>query len=66
MIYIEPEFTVNEYFAFVDSEFNCIYGIMLAFWYTIFIETWKKREESLMFEWDLNILKEKESGQIRK
>lgn len=64
MTFVAPEFTMDNYFAFIDSEFNCLYGILLAFWYTMFIETWKKREASLMFEWDLSILKEKDTGVI--
>ena len=66
MVFIAPEWSINEYFAFVDSEFNCLYGIFLAIWYTVLIETWKKKEAHLMFEWDLNILKEKDVGSIRK
>ena len=50
----------------MDSEWNLVFGVLIALWSTVFVETWKKRERALMFEWDLAILKENTTQEIRK
>ena len=37
----------------LDSEFNGYYGVGLAIWSTMFVESWRRREGMLIFEWDL-------------
>lgn len=39
---------------------------MMAVWATVFIETWKKRQDKLFFEWDLAVIKEKDSSSVRR
>ena len=63
---LAPEKTIGWYEAIMDSEANAVFCILIALWSTIFIETWKKREEALMFEWDLEILRENTTEEIRK
>ena len=46
----------------LDSELNGIFGIGLAIWSSMFVESWRKRENFLIFEWDLGIIKDKYSG----
>jgi len=46
----------------IDSEFNGYFGIFLTIWSTVFVETWRKREAMLVFEWDLQIIKDKYAG----
>ena len=38
---------------------------MTAIWTTIFVESWRKREQTLLFEWDLGILKDRYEGAER-
>lgn len=37
----------------VDSAWNGVFGLFLAVWGSIFIEAWRKKEDELIFEWDL-------------
>jgi len=41
------------------------YGRLLAVYVTLFIEYWKYRERTVIFEWDLEILKKGDSNLIR-
>ena len=49
----------------LDSEFNGYFGVITAIWTTFLVESWRKRESTLAFEWDLDILKDKYEGTER-
>ena len=36
---------------FLDTEFNAIYGIAVALWATIFVESWKNNQARLRYYW---------------
>ena len=50
----------------MDSEFNGVFCVAMAIWSTVFVETWKKRERALLFDWDLEIVKFKDQGNVRR
>ena len=37
---------------FLDTEFNAIYGIIVALWATVFVESWKNNQARLQYYWD--------------
>jgi len=39
--------------------------VITAIWTTWFVESWRKREQTLFFEWDLGILRERYDGAER-
>lgn len=45
-------------YMLISKDFNCkyvpIYAILLAMWSTLFIESWKRRENELSFIWDMH------------
>ena len=38
----------------IDNEFNGIYGLFLSIWSTLFIQSWKKKQEMIIFYWNLS------------
>ena len=36
-----------------DNEATVVYAIFMAFWATMFLEFWKRKQNELQFEWDL-------------
>ena len=50
----------------LDSELNGVFCLLMAIWATIFVETWKKRERALLFDWDLEVVKFKDQGNVRR
>ena len=49
----------------LDSYYNGLFGVITAIWTTVFVESWRKREQTLVFEWDLGILKDRYEGAER-
>jgi len=49
----------------LDSEFNAYFGVFTAIWSTFFVETWRCRQNMLIYEWDLSIIKDKYAGKVR-
>ena len=37
----------------VDTAWNGAYGIFLTLWASLFVESWKKKQARMIFEWDL-------------
>ena len=37
----------------IDNEFNGIYGLFLSIWSTLFIQSWKNKQEMIIFYWNL-------------
>lgn len=35
----------------LDSELNAIFGLGVAFWATIFVESWKRTQRTIQFLW---------------
>ena len=42
----------------LDTSMNGVYGVFLAIWASVFVESWKHKQKRLIFEWDLNSVKE--------
>lgn len=40
--------------VFLDTEYNAVYGILIAMWATVFVESWKRNEAWLRYYWDNN------------
>ena len=38
----------------IDSAYNGLFGIVLAIWSSIFIESWKHKQSRLLHEWDMS------------
>ena len=50
----------------IDSPWNGLYGLFLCIWASIFVELWKKKEDKLIFEWDLKMLETDLQNEERK
>lgn len=37
-----------------NSQFIPVYAILMALWSTLFVESWKRRENELSFLWDMH------------
>lgn len=37
----------------LDNPYNCLYCIILAFWTTVMIEIWKRRESEIAHLWNM-------------
>jgi len=38
----------------IDNEFNGLYGLFLSIWSTMFIQSWKKKQEMIQFYWNIS------------
>lgn len=38
----------------LDTYWNNLLGILLAIWASLFVESWRAKEEKLMFYWDMD------------
>lgn len=38
----------------IDNEFNGLYGLFLSIWSTMFIQSWKKKQEMIRFYWNIS------------
>ena len=47
----EPTGFITNYFSILDTKWNYPYLIMLAFWSTIYIESWKRKQNILKYIW---------------
>ena len=37
----------------IDTQWNAVYGILLAIWSSVFVEEWRNKEKQLVHTWDL-------------
>jgi hypothetical protein len=37
----------------IDNSINCIFAVVLCLWSSVFVENWKKKQEKLVFLWDI-------------
>lgn len=55
ILYQEPELTTFEsYLKLVDTPFNYAYIIFIALWSTFYVESWKRKQNSIRYIWGLN------------
>jgi len=47
----EPDNFINNYFAILDTKWNYPFLIMLAVWSTIYIESWKRKQNTVKHIW---------------
>ena len=40
----------------IDSAWNGVFAVFLAVWSTVFVESWKKKQNRLIYEWDMDSL----------
>lgn len=38
----------------LDTPYNNLLGVLLAIWASLFVESWRNKEEKLMFQWDMD------------
>ena len=50
--------TVKNMQLALDTSMNGVYGVFLAIWASVFVESWKDKQKRLIFEWDLNSVKD--------
>lgn len=42
----------------IDTEYNGLYGLFLAIWSSIFVEGWRRKQNRMIFEWDMKSLED--------
>ena len=50
----EEEFNesyIDSYFSILDTRMNYLYLLMSAIWFTIYIESWKRKQNTVKFYW---------------
>ena len=50
----EDEFNesyIDSYFSILDTRMNYPYLLMSAIWFTIYIESWKRKQNTVKFYW---------------
>lgn len=40
------------------------YGLLMMFWSTLFLESWKRRENEFAFSWDMHLYKKREKPRV--
>ena len=38
----------------LDTSWNTIFGILIALWASLFVESWRSKQNRLIFEWDMD------------
>ena len=47
----DSDWFVPSYYASVDSYWNYLYVVVLGVWSTIYIESWKRKQNTLKYMW---------------
>lgn len=47
----DPDDPISNYFAILDTRANYLFLFILAFWSTIYIESWKRKQNMVMYIW---------------
>ena len=47
----ESDFPIMKYFAILDTKWNYPFMLVLALWGTVYVESWKRKQNTFKYVW---------------